>query len=455
MSRRRIGKPSEDGCYPKQLRSAIRRFLPARGLPLQVPNGKVCWTPRLLVMGAILMSWDKAQTLKDRFESMRQALVQMYPGRKRPGGTYEGFVAALAGASGRMLDQICLCLRQAVQEVAGDYWEYAGWVLFGADGSKVECPMTEANEDGFGCAGKKKATPQQFITTLYHLSTGLVWAWKRGPARSSERGHLLDMLCWLPKRAMLLADAGFTGYQLLKTLMQQGHGFIIRVGSNVRLLTKLGYAMREYEGIVYLWPQNKQGLKDKKGRWRGPTQDPLVLRLIVLQGGRQPVYLLTNVLDKAMLPDQLAGKMYRLRWGIELHYRSLKQTLSRRKLLSDCPRHAEVELDWCVVGLWLLGLMSVSQIIESGQCPHCWSVASALRVVRRGMCWGNGRCRRGRLQAELRAAVKDKYQRHGSKKARHWPHKKTEKPPGAPKIRVANELEVQQAQELRRRKTAA
>jgi hypothetical protein len=420
-----------------------------------VPGAKLRWMPRMLVMGAILMSLDRAQTLKDRFESTRQTLVAMYPGRKRPGRTYEGFIAALATGSGWMLERICRHLRQAVQEVAGAYWEYAGWVLFGADGSRVECPMTEANEQALGCAGKKKTTPQQFITVLFHLCTGLPWAWQRGPARSSERGHLLEMLCWLPKKALLLADAGFTGYDLLKTLMERGHDFIIRVGSNVRLLTRLGWVVREYDGIVYLWPENQQGGKDQRGHRRGPAQHPLVLRLIVLQGGRQPVYLLTNLLDTAVLPDPLAGDMYRLRWGVELYYRSLKQTLSRRKMLSDCPRHAEVELDWSVVGLWLLGLMSVSQIIASGQPPHRWSVASALRVVRRAMDRASRRCRRGGLQAELRAAVKDGYQRHGSKKARHWPHKKTEKPPGAPKIRVASVSEVQRAQELKRRRNVA
>jgi len=54
---------------------------------------------------------------------------------------------------------------------------------------------------------------------------------------------------------------------------------LIRVGSNVRLLKKLGYAVREHEAIVHLWPagkQNKglaQGAAKSAGRYR-PSRRP-------------------------------------------------------------------------------------------------------------------------------------------------------------------------------------
>ncbi len=35
----------------------------------------------------------------------------------------------------------------------------------------------------------------------------------------------------------------------------------------------------------------------------------------------------------------------------------------------------------------------------------------------------------------LREALGDEYQRHSSKRARDWPHKKNERPPGPPKLR--------------------
>jgi len=433
-------------CYPTQLRKAISQFLPHQGLELLREDQRLRWTPRMLVLGAILMAWQASMTLKDRFAQARVTLVQMYQTRRRPGKTYEGFIAALAAGSEQLLEKVCVRLRVAVQQIAGTAWEICGWVVFGCDSSKIDCPMTLANEQAFGCGGKKKSGPQQLLTLMFHVGTGVPWSFMQGVACSSERAHLLAMLRLLPAGALLLADAGFTGYELLKALMDSDRFFVIRVGSNVKLLTKLGYALKEHEheGIVYLWPKGKQ----KK------QCEPLVLRLIRFVDGRgRSICLLTNVLERERLSDQVALKMYRLRWGVELLFRAMKQTLERRKMLSDRPTHAKVELAWSVVGLWLLGLMSVQEIKAAGEDPQRWSPAQALRVVRQACngTLGAGGC----LREHVAGSLKDTYQRTRSKKARHWPHKKKEKPPGEPRARMATPQEVLLASMIRVKKIAA
>ena len=65
------------------------------------------------------------------------------------------------------------------------------------------------------------------------------------------------MLDSLPAPALIAADAGFISYELANAILANGRELLIRVGSNVRLLKKLGYA-RESDDIVYLWP-NKAG----------------------------------------------------------------------------------------------------------------------------------------------------------------------------------------------------
>ena len=438
MPGRRSGKTPAGGSYQVQLRQAMSRFLPRAGLAtLPGADGRLRWTERLLVVCAVLVAWDPSPALKDRFAAARACLVGMFPGRRRPGATYAGFIAALAKASEALLAAVTGHLRESVREAAGSCWEVCGWAVFGADGTKVDCPMTRANEESIGCSSRKKSWPQQLLTVLFHAGTGLPWAFARGGARSSERSHLLAMLDTLPPNAMLLADAGFTGYDLLKAVTDSGRSFVIRVGSNVRLLTKLGYAARESDGLVYLWPDAKQ----KK------RMEPLVLRRVTLTDGRnRTIHLLTDVLDAGRLSDAAAVEVYRLRWGAELLFRSLKQTLARRKVLSDCPAHARVELDWAAVGLWLLALMNAHAAGAGGR-P---STASALRAVRSAMA-GRG----GGLWAALSRAVRDTYRRRGAKTARHWPHKKRDKPPGDPKARTATAEEVALAMELKRQRPAA
>lgn len=433
--------------YPQSLKQAIAEHLPCGLFQPATAGSALRWCERYLALCALTMSWLMADVLADRFDQARRTVTEMFPGRRRPGGTYQGFVAALAKNSEALLEKISQHLRGQVRQVAGQsHWQRLGFVPFGADGSKVECPKTEANETEFGCAGKKKSTPQQYLTTLLHLPTGVVWQFTTGPARASERQHLRQMLGNLPENALLVADAGFTGYDLLTAILQAGHCFLIRVGSNVRLLLKLGYALEERDGTVYLWPDEM----------RKKEQPPLVLRLITLCDERnRRMHLLTNVLDPSRLSDEAACEFYTMRWGVELYYRALKQTLARRKLASEAPQTARMELRWAMIGLWLLCLMAAGAISRGGHDIRRLSVAAALRTVRRATRAPTRRAGSAGLGRQLAAALKDSYLRKTSKRARNWAHKKKPKPIGDPKARIADERQVQAAMEIRRRAAAA
>jgi hypothetical protein len=273
------------------------------------------------------------------------------------------------------------------------------------------------------------------LTMLFHVATGLPWAWRRGRGDGSERDDLRAMLPLLPAGTLLLADAGYVGYDMLRTLLTAGHSFIVRVGRNVHLLEGLGWAVREVKGTVYLWPQNRR------------NKAPLELRLVQVRSGRQTVALLTNV-AAARLSNREVADLYRRRWVIEVLYRSLKQTMECRKMLSARPDHAALELDWAVVGLWMLGLMTAEAGSWGGLPPRTWSLALAQRVVRRAMRQLDKPRPAGGLRWKLRRSVKDAYVRRRPKAARYWPHKKRERPPGVPKIRTATRKEIRMAQEF-------
>jgi hypothetical protein len=403
------------------------------------------WTGWRMVWAAILMSWSVCRTLGDRFEDVWDCLVKMFPWYRRPGKTYQGLIAALGRWSSGLLECVGRALRRTMQEIAGAYWKRQGLLAFAVDGSRVECPRTKGNEEALGCGGRKKTGPQFWLTTLWHMGMGLPWAWKIGPSTDAERTHLREMLPMLPPGATLVADAGFVGYALLRDILRSGRSFLIRVGSNVSLLQELGYAEVEHGQTVYLWPQEAQ-----KG-----NASPLVLRLIVLGRRGKRIYLVTNLLPETMADGQ-ASVLYEMRWGVEVFYRSMKQTQGHRRMLSGAAGQAEMELDWTMVGLQLLGLLSVEQIIGRGKDPLSWSVALSLRTIRLAMRDRKPRgARSGGLLNCLGAAVKDEYVRHGSKKARNWPHKKNDPPAGAPKIRKANRTEVQKAARIKTTKLAA
>ena len=388
----------------------------------------------------MFLAWAGGASLAERFAQIYQTLAGLFPTQRRPGRTYQGLVKALDRQHAVLLPAVQAHLRALLPTLAPAVWRSAGWAVFAGDGSKVELPRTPGHEQASGSAGKSGSGPQRYLTWLMHMGLNTLWDWRQGPARSSERAHLAQMLAALPvEQCLLLLDAGFPGYDLLTQIVASGRHVLVRVGANVRLLTQLGYAYQEHAGIVYLWPQDQQG----RGR------PPLVLRLLVVEGGRTPVYLLTDVLDQAVLGDAQAGAFYRLRWGVEVAYRHFKRTLGQHKLASRAARPAELELDWAVVGFWLLSMLGIQALVAAGQAPTRLSVARARTVLRDALARPRGRGAAYSLGRRLSRAVRDAYQRKGPKATRLWPRKKREAPPGAPRLRPATAREVQLAQRLK------
>jgi hypothetical protein len=196
--------------YPYPLGEAIRRWLPGQFFGRWPLRRGLLWTPQRLVWVALLMAWSAEQTLAERFAAALELLAVLCPRWRRRGG-YTGWAAALQVWSGSLRSAVAQRLRRAMQGFAGPHWRRGGRCAFAADGSRVECPRTAANEKTLGRAGRQGTGPQLFLTTLWHMGLGLPWDYRLGPGTASERRHLEDRLGDLPDDALVVADAGFSG----------------------------------------------------------------------------------------------------------------------------------------------------------------------------------------------------------------------------------------------------
>jgi hypothetical protein len=405
------------------------------------------WTPQTLVQATLVWAWGEATTLAERCLAAQETIAPA-GGGQRELVSYQAFLKLLQRHSASLLFALIVALQRRMREALGGSYRVAGRLAFGVDGTRLDAPRTMANEQSFGvarcrtrrrgrrrrAARKKAAAPRVWLTALWHLGSGLPWNWQRGPSDSSEREHALKMLDWLPERSLLVADAGFTGYEFWEALQARGHDFLIRVGANVTLLKELGY-FRERGGRVYLWPDRQQ----RRG------SPPLVLRLVVAHDGKHPVHLVTNVLTQTALTDRQVIELYQARWGIEVFFRSFKRTFGRHKLLSASPEAVRLELDWSLAALWAACLYAKVQQCQAGEDITRTSVAQVLRILRRAI-----RQPRLALDLLLTLALIDNYTR-ASKASRDYPRKKTEAPATAPPIILkANSYQTLRAQQLRR-----
>ena len=406
----------------------FRRVVPAevwRSFQEEVNRGdaRTRWIPKYIILCWVLMGWIAWPGLVERFEESRAALAGLYPSRRRPGGALQGLVKAGQRLGPAAFHRFWSCLREQFAERLGVCWPWYGWIVFGVDGSRVEAPRTRANERKLGCAGRDKSGPQWWVTALVHLPSRLLWSWRQGPGTASEREHLWQMRHELPARALLLADAGFVGFRLMEALLERRVDFLIRCGGNVILLAESARYRIERQGtsrIVYLWPTKSR------------RRPPLRLRLITLKRRRRKIYLLTNVLDSTRLSAGMAGELYSARWGLEVNFRSLKQTLGRRRLLGRTPQTGELELAGNVLALGLL-LAQAAWLLRDQSSRA--SVAALLRVLRKAVAavvWGRSS---PWFRRRARAARRDEYRRCRSKRARDWPNKKNDPPAGPPQLR--------------------
>jgi hypothetical protein len=415
-----------------------------------VLHGNVSWAARELVILTLAWVWSPAAQLTSAFDEARQVAVAMFG--QAAVVSYQGLLGALVTYTKQLRPILWKRLQELMLRFDPAHVRMGEWFPLAVDGSRVSTPRTASNEGAFAAPryGQSKraqsrarwknkrrrrrqvvtsARPQIWITLLWHMGLKMPWCWRLGPSTASERDHLADMLRHekLPENTLICGDAGFIGNALWREILGAGHSFLIRVGGNVRLLRKLG-SVRQYDDLVYFWP----------GQVARQRQLPLVLRLIGFQSARGRVYLLTNVLSQRRLTDSQAAKLYRLRWGVELQFRTFKQTFGRNELRSRTAEAALAELEWSLFGLWMITLLAVKEQLSINSIPERCSMALAIGIVQRALRnWNETSAHDPSWHRLFRRAVKDSYRRHTSKKSRHRRNYKDQPTTQPPQILTA------------------
>jgi hypothetical protein len=302
--------------------------------------------------------------------------------------------------------------------------------------------------------------PQAWITLMWHMGLRLPWDWRLGPSNSSERDHVMEMVQAgaFPKNTLFCGDAGFVGYPLWSCLLSQGADFLVRVGGNVSLLRPTVHYQTEKFGKdiqVLCWPDEAM----QKG------QEPLHLRLLQVRLGKTKVWMLTSVLDRQKLTAKAVVRFYKMRWGIEVEFRGLKQTLDRAKLRCRNDQRLLVELDWSILAMAVAELFALQEQLSERRSKHrdkvCdpdpvkRSLAKTMRALRKCLRHLNEVPQVDQdLASQLREAITDNYQRRKAKQARYRPPNPDKKPLGNPKLRLLSEKAKKKLRLLNAKKAA-
>lgn len=425
--------------------SCLRQFLTPqvwkqarRGLGR--PRKHARWDFHHLILVALAMTWSLGDSTPEKFEMARGIVAICRPKRRRAGQTALGFQKALGRLPMRPLVALAGALRDRLLVLLGDDLTHAGFIPLGCDGSRLECCRNDELLARLGRAGKAGCSPTLWVTAVVHLTTGVPWSWCLGRGDASERDHLERLLPTLPGRALVVADAGFDGYDLAVAILGSGASFLIRMSSKTRLFVRRPIeADRFRQGRVSYWP----------GRARRAGLPPLELRLIRVVGrrrGKDPrravdVWLLTDV-DAGRMSTAQAASFYRLRWENEGLFRSYKRTLSKVHLTGRTVRSVHREAYGSLLACQLLlaqGAWALRGARGRASAAVPCSPRQAVLAVRRELNAARKADRRESYRDRLARCRRERRGRTSPKQKRAWPQRTPHKPPKPPHLLTMND----------------
>lgn len=393
------------------------------------------WDLQPLVLVMTAMTWAAGESQLEKFETARGFYVACHAARKRPGKTLEGFQKALGRVPMRSFRALAAGVRAVLRGRLADRLIVDGFEPMGCDGSRVECPRSAQLEARLGRAGKAGAAPTVWVTAFVHLGSGVLWSWRIGPGAAAEQEHLRHLLATLSPRALIVCDAAYMGYELVRTIVGGGRSFLFRMSSRVHLYTPERATLQDWtEGPVLYWPRYAQ----EQGA------GPVFCRLIrVPAKGRvkHDVWLLTDVVDPDRLPAAAAAKFYRWRWRNEGVFRIYKRTINKMKLSSRTVRlvHREAELSLLATQLLLAHAdLALRPETQAAADEPVVSPRKVLLEIRREMHERAER-RRASYRHRLRGCGVDPRKQTSAKATREWPRRKPHEPPRPPVLHTLSE----------------
>jgi hypothetical protein len=383
-----------------------------------------------LVVVLLTMTCTSGDSEWERFEAARGFYVMSYEARKRPGKTLEGFQRALSRIPMRQLWALAEGVRHEILRRYGERLMIDGYMPFGCDGSRVECPRAAELEVRLGKGSKETSAPTAWVTAFVHLGLGLLWSWRIGKGTADERLHLRQMLSLLPPQALVVADAAYLGYELASDILGHDQSYLLRLSSKNRLYAIGDTPFEEWQdGRVCYWPETAQ----KK------HQAPLFCRLIRIKAKgktKNDVWLLTNILDPQKLSVNTAAKFYRWRWRNEGLFRTYKRTLNKFKLASRSVKLIHRELEGSLLALpILLAHADLAVRAQEATGEIAISPRKVLVEIRKEINRDSTSHRRlatyARRLDKCRAATRCQT---SPKSCREWPRRKPHKAPDPPKF---------------------
>jgi hypothetical protein len=234
-------------------------------------------------------------------------------------------------------------------------WNWKGHTLKIPDGTTVSMPDTKANQEAYPQSKNQKkgvGFPLARLVAIISLATGCILRTQLGPHKGKGTGEtslLAKMLCEFQAKDLVVADAGFSHFWLIASLLERGADYL----GNLSSTRKVDYSPGKQLGPkdhLEVWHKTDSpqppGLTDAE--WNALPETITVRRLWVVierPGFRsEGLQLVTTLLDAETYSKAELADLYKRRWQVELHFRTLKGDLAMGILTCKTPAMVQKEI---------------------------------------------------------------------------------------------------------------
>jgi Insertion element 4 transposase N-terminal/Transposase DDE domain len=260
----------------------------------------------------------------------------------------------------------------------------AGRRLVAIDGTTLDIADTAANEEFFGrpgvAKGEKSAFPQARVVALAECGTHTIFDVEIGPYRTHELTLAKALFDRLTPGMLLLADRGFSGFDLWKRACATGADLLWRAKSNI--------APRQIEVL-----EDGSWLAEIRRRNDTPSLEAIVVRVVeyTIADGRGaesgPIRLFTTLLDPNEVTATELAVAYAQRWEIESVFDEVKthQRGSKVVLRSKSPALVLQEIWGHLCCHYAIRTLMFAAAHDAGVDPDRVSFVAALNITRRSL----------------------------------------------------------------------
>lgn len=269
-------------------------------------------------------------------------------------------------------------------------WLFCNRVVEMVDGWTLTMADTEENQEAYPQQKSQRkgcGFPILRMVGLFSLSTGSVQACAVGPYRGKQTGEtslLRSMVDRVLPGRILLADRYYAGYWLLALSDLKGIDIVARAHQLRKIDFRGGMKLGSLDQIVaYDRPQRPSWMTEQEYE-RYPRM--ILIRHMkykIGQGGfrTRQIILATTLLNAKIYSADKLAELYRQRWQVELHIRSIKTQMQMEHLRCKTPEMVRKEIVCHLIGYNLVRATMIASALRYRWQPTKLSFTNALQAL--------------------------------------------------------------------------